>query len=274
MGAKVSRGGSGSRARLGTVIVAGVAAFALLGFGVAQVAAHMFSSHSSHSKSAQRRIAQFPSYDPARYTTRVDNPWFPLRPGTTYVYRGQETGESTTDRFTVTPRTKRIDGVRCRLIKDRLYQHGRLVETTRDYYTQDEDGNVWYFGEDTAELNKKGHVVSREGSWRTGRKGARAGIFMKAYPQVGHAFPQEHYKGHAEDNYQVLTLKAHVQVPYGSFGKNKLRRSVEVTKEWSPLEPTVREHKIYVWGIGQVKSKIVKGPREYSALVKVIRHKH
>ena len=83
----------------------------------------------------------------------------------------------------VTNRTKLIQGARCTVVDDRLYLHGRLEERTTDWYAQDEKGNVWYFGEDTAELDKHGRVTSTEGSWQAGVDGARAGIYMPAEPK-------------------------------------------------------------------------------------------
>jgi hypothetical protein len=211
-----------------------------------------------------------PYYDPAHFTTRIDNAWFPLKPGITYVYRGVETDGHTRDVFTVTRQTITIAGVECRVVHDEVFLDGVLQETTRDYYTQDVDGNVWYFGEDTAELDKNGHVTSREGTWRTGRDGAEAGIFMEANPQVGHTFQQEFLRGHAEDHLQMLSLTKEVQVPYGHFGRNPLRQSVLLTKEWTPLEPRIIDHKYYVRGIGEVRETTVKGPLETLSLVRIV----
>jgi hypothetical protein len=211
-----------------------------------------------------------PHYDPAHFTTRVDNAWFPLKPGITYVYRGVETDGHIRDVFTVTRRTITVAGVECRVVHDEVFLDGLLAETTDDYYTQDVDGNVWYFGEDTAELDAKGRVTSREGTWRTGRDGAEAGIFMEANPQVGHTFRQEFLRGHAEDQFTVLSLRRPVTVPYGHFGRNPMRQNVLLTKEWTPLEPGIVDHKYYVRGIGEVRETTVKGPLETLSLVRIV----
>ena len=102
---------------------------------------------------------------PAAFVSSVDNPWFPLVPGTTFVYRGVKDGEPTRDVVHVTSRVRVVDGVRCVAVTDRLYASGRLAERTTDWYAQDRNGTVWYFGEDTAELDRSGRVTSREGSW-------------------------------------------------------------------------------------------------------------
>jgi len=199
------------------------------------------------------------------WAPRVTNPWFPLRPGTTYVYTGMRDGHPSRELFTVTRSTKVIQGVRCTAVFDRLYLRGRLFERTTDWYAQDRRGAVWYFGERTAELDANGHVTSTEGSWQSGVDGAKAGIYMSAHPRVGQSFRQELYPGHADDRFAVVSLKASVSVPYVTSHQALL------TKEWTPLEPGVLDHKLYVRGIGTVKEETVKGGSERNVLV-AVRH--
>ena len=94
---------------------------------------------------------------------------------------------------------------------------------------------------------------------------------MEANPQVGDTFRQEFYRHHAEDHYQVLSLTAHITVPYGKFGGNPLKHNVELTREWSPLEPNVRDLKYYVRGIGEVMQTTARGPRETQRLVAILK---
>ncbi len=198
------------------------------------------------------------------YSARVTNEWFPLEPGTAYVYTGAKDGKAVRDVMTVTRRTTTIAGVPCVVVHDRLYlKDGRLAERTTDWYTQDKKGNVWYFGEDTAELDSSGKVASTEGSWKTGVDGAKPGIFMPAHPQVGQSGRQEFYKGHAEDHFRVVSLFATVLPP---STKNAL-----LTQEWTPLEPGVLDHKLYARGIGTVMERTVKGGDEHLELVSVRR---
>ncbi|HET6998821.1 MAG TPA: hypothetical protein VFI03_09540 [Solirubrobacterales bacterium] len=199
--------------------------------------------------------------DASGFVARVDNPWFPLRPGTTLRYRGVKDGQPSRELFTVTSRTKVIEGVRCTVISDLLYLGGHLGERTRDWYAQDKAGNVWYFGEATAELNPDGSVKSTEGSWQSGVDGARAGIYMPAHPRPGQTGVQELYAGHAEDHFRVLSLSADVQTPAVSSKRALL------TREWTPLEPRVVDHKLYVRGIGTVLEQTVKGGDERNELV-------
>ncbi len=198
---------------------------------------------------------------PAGFSARVDNPWYPLKPGSTYVYQGVKDGEPSREVMTVTHRTKVIDGASCVVIQDLLYLRGRLEERTIDWYTQDAKGNVWYFGEKTAELDAKGHVISTTGSWTAGVRGATPGIFMFAHPTPGRWARQEFYKGQAEDHFKVLSMRVSITVPYISTSRAML------TKEWTPLEPGVIDHKYYVRGIGTVLEQSARGPVERNELV-------
>jgi hypothetical protein len=186
------------------------------------------------------------------FTANVTNPWFPLRPGTTYVYTGVKDGQPSRDVMSVTHRTAVIDGARCVEVDDRLHLAGRLGERTTDWYTQDSRGNVWYYGEATAKLDARGHVTSTTGSWRAGVRGAKPGIFMPAYPRIAQSFQQEYLEGQAEDHFQVLGIAA---------------SRILLTKEWTPLEPGVVDHKLYVRGVGTVVEKTVRGGDEQLALV-------
>ncbi|MFN2617857.1 MAG: hypothetical protein ABR581_12165 [Thermoleophilaceae bacterium] len=204
--------------------------------------------------------------DPANFTSKVDNPWFPLKPGTTYVYVGRDDkGKPTRDVEKVTPRTKVIGGVRSVVVDDRVYTTGRLSERTLDYYAQDKQGRVWYLGEDTAELDSKGKVTTREGTWRTGVNHGRGGIFMPASPRPGESHRQEYLKDHAEDVFAVVRLNASIRTPYRSFSQTLL------TRETTRLEPGVVSVKYYAKGIGPVAERTLKGPKEKLDLISLKR---
>ena len=197
------------------------------------------------------------------FRAHVDNIWFPLRPGTVYRYRGVKDGRPSHETLTVTRRTTVIDGAPCVVVDDKLYVSGYLEERTTEWYSQDAKGNVWYFGENTAELDRSGRVTSTSGTWRAGRNGAKPGIYMFAHPRLGHGAQQEFYKGQAEDHFSVLSLHATVRVPWGHSSAALL------TKEWTPLEPGVVDHKFYVRGIGTVLEQTVKGGNERNELISV-----
>jgi hypothetical protein len=211
------------------------------------------------SLSATSATPPLPTAD--HFSAHVDNPWYPLLAGSTYVYRGVKDGEPSREVLTVTHQVKRIDGVPCVVIQDRLFLSGRLEERTTEWYSQDDTGTVWYFGEDTAELAKDGHVLNTSGTWRAGVDGARPGVYMFAHPRVGQAGQQEFYKRQAQDRFKVLSLRATVDVPFVSSKRALL------TQEWTPLEPGVLDHKLYVRGIGTVLEQAVKGANERAALI-------
>ena len=199
----------------------------------------------------------------SNFSARVDNPWFPLKPGTRYVYVGVKDGKPSRDIVTVSHRTKTIAGVPCVVVEDRLYLRGHLGERTTDWYSQDSRGNVWYFGETTAELDAHGHITSTAGTWMAGVDGARAGIYMPAHPRVGQMGRQEYYKGQAEDHFKVIGLFSSVTA---AGIKNAL-----LTQETTPLEPGTVDHKMYVRGIGTVLEQTQKGGDERNELVSVTR---
>jgi hypothetical protein len=205
-----------------------------------------------------------PLIEPANFSPNVTNRLFPLTPGKTLVYTGTKDGKKALDLVATTSRTRKIDGVTTRVVEDRLYLNNVLQERTSDYYAQDRCGNVWYFGEDTAELDGHGRVVSTEGSFHAGVDGAQPGVFMQAHPQVGRRFRQEWYQGHAEDVFRVISRSAPVTVPFGSF-RHALR-----TEETTALEPDVLDNKYYVKHIGEVAELAIKGPPEGLKLVEII----
>lgn len=200
---------------------------------------------------------------PSSFSAHVGNPWFPLLPGTRYVYTGVKDGKRARDVVLVTHATRTIDGVPCVAVDDRLTLGGHLEERTTDWYSQDAQGNVWYFGESTAELDAHGRVTSTEGSWLAGVDGAQPGVFMPAHPRVGQAGRQEYYKGHAEDHFKVIGLFNTVS-PRGPA--NTL-----LTEETTPLEPGTVDHKLYVRGIGTVLEQTERGGNERNELVSVTR---
>lgn len=238
-------------------LVALTASLTLVGVGVFACALAVGSTRDTLATAARP--------NPSDFTTNVNNPWYPLKPGTTYVYRGSKDGQPSRDVLTVTHLTKKIEGVPCVVVKDRLYLRGHLGERTTDWYTQDRKGNVWYFGEATAELNKQGHVTGTAGSWMAGVHGAKPGIYMFAHPKLGQSARQEYFKGQAEDHFQVVKLNASVKVPYGTSKRALL------TKEWTPLEPGVIDHKYYLRGVGTVLEQTVKGGTERAELISVTR---
>lgn len=186
-----------------------------------------------------------PAVDPSKFTSSIDNPLFPLKPGTVFVY--ETAGEDGKERVEVcvTHETKTILGVTCTVVRDTVTVGGKVTEDTHDWYAQDKSGNVWYFGEDS-KAYRDGKVVSTGGSWEAGVKGAKPGIIMKAKPAKGDKYYQEYAVGVAEDEAEVVSLSESAKVPYGSFS------DCLKTKEFTALEPGAVEYKFYASGVGLV----------------------
>jgi hypothetical protein len=204
-----------------------------------------------------------PAVDPSNFVTAIDNPYWPLKPGTTYHYKGVRGTTPQTDDETVTSQTKTIIGIPSVQVNDVVSEHGTPVERTRDYYAQDKWGNVWYMGEGTSELHH-GHFTKASDSWVGGSGGAQPGIIMPGHPARGQQYRQEYYPGHAMDQARILGAGGPITVPNGSY-----RRTL-MTDETAPtIDPGVHEHKLYVKGIGDVKEQTVTGNHEEIHLVSV-----
>jgi hypothetical protein len=206
-----------------------------------------------------------PTIDPANFVATIDNRYFPLLSGTGFHYRGvAENGKTPqTDDMVVIDKTKKILGVSCTVVRDTVSSRGKAIEHTFDWYAQDRQGNVWYMGEDTREL-QHGRFVKADDSWEAGVAGAEPGIIMPGDPQRGDAYRQEYYPHYALDQARVLGPGGSVTVPYGSYGDTLL------TVETAPkLDPGVAERKWYVAGVGDIKEHTVSGNHEEIVLVSI-----
>jgi hypothetical protein len=193
-----------------------------------------------------------PQLDPADFVARVDNPYFPLVPGTRWVYEGQDDDETERIEVEVLEETREIEGITATVVRDTVSVDGEVTEDTYDWYAQDEAGNVWYLGEDTHEY-EDGTPVNADGSWEYGTDGALPGIVMLADPSVGDAYRQEFFEGEAEDMGEVLQAGATVEIGLGTYD------DVVVTEDWNPLEPDVVEQKSYAPGVGVIREEKTAG---------------
>jgi len=202
--------------------------------------------------------------DPADFTTRIDNPYFPIRPGDRRVYRVIDSeGLRQRNLATVTHETKVIaNGIEARVVHTVVTERGKRTEDNRAWYSQDGEGNVWYLGEEAREF-ENGEVTTTKGSWEAGVDGAQPGVIMPAGPTVGLAYRQEYAKGIAEDRAKVFSLRERVEVPFQRF-----RRRVLLTKETSPLdERGFLDYKFYAKGVGLVLGVEVSGGSDREELV-------
>ena len=191
--------------------------------------------------------------DPANFVAEIDNPYWPMKPGSTWTYMETDAdGEEMQVEVTVTSDKKQILGISATVVHDVVSKDGEVLEDTFDWYAQDVDGNIWYMGEDTKEY-ENGELVTTEGSWEAGVDGALAGVLLPGSPEVGMAYRQEYYEGEAEDQGKVLGLDEHVEVPYGTFD------GCLQTEDTTPLEPDVLENKYYCKGVGPVLAVDVEG---------------
>ena len=202
--------------------------------------------------------------DPADFSTQIDNPYFPLVPGDKYIYRETDSeGAKQRVVVSVTNKTKLIaNGITGRVVHDRVTEHGKVVEDTFDWYTQDSDGNVWYLGEDTVEC-KKGKIKSHAGAFEAGVDGAQPGVIMPANPVPGLKYRQEYYAGKAEDKAEIVSVDEQAEVPFGHFPETLM------TKDLNPLEPKVSEFKFYAQGVGPVLAVAVSGGTDREELKRV-----
>jgi len=199
--------------------------------------------------------------DPSEFTTEIDNPYWPMKPGSQWIFREtDDQGDVSRVVVTVLDRTKTIaNGVEARIVHDQVTQGGQVVEDTHDWYAQDADGNLWYMGEDTTEYDNG--KKSKEGSWEAGVDGALPGMIMPADPEVGMTYREEYYKGHAEDAASIIGTDAFAKVPYGRFD-----HGVQ-TRNFSGIEPDVIEEKIYAKDVGVVLEITVSGGSDRDELL-------
>ena len=194
--------------------------------------------------------------DPAQYVSTIDNPWYPLKPGTVMIYQGSKDDRRADRQVEVTAKTKVVAGVTCLVVEDRVALGGNPAEKTIAYYAQDKAGNVWYFGEESQELDKKGNVTKSE-SWQTGVDGATPNLIMSAQPEIGDHF----FHPYTNANTEVLSLEALVEVPYGTYSA-----ALQI-KEWNPDETDILSHIFFEKGIGEVRDVDVQGHSEDLQLV-------
>lgn len=201
-----------------------------------------------------------PEIDPAAFVEGVDNPYFPLLPGTRWVYEGESDGEHERTEVEVTGETREVMGITAVVVRDTVYVDGEVTEDTYDWFAQDREGNVWYLGEDTHEY-EHGQAVSSAGAWEAGVDGALPGIVMPASPTTGHAYRQEYKAGEAEDMGEILEVGVRHSITLGTYA------DVVVTRDWTPLEPDVVEEKWYAAGIGLIYEANTAGASGGSELI-------
>jgi hypothetical protein len=203
--------------------------------------------------SAGRNEARYaPRIDAATFSATITNPYLPLHPGNRWIYEGRSDEGVERKVVEVTDEVRTVMGVPCVVVKDTVTLDGQLHEDTTDWFAQDAAGTVWNFGEATRKRGDDGQFTPA-GSWEAGVNGALPGVVMPADPRPGAPYRQEYLPGEAEDMARILAVDGSLRVPYGSYVQ------VVVTRDWSPLDPGVAEHKHYAPGIGLIREEAVEG---------------
>lgn len=250
-----------------TLSLASLAALALAALGAAACGSDDGNAETGGASAGESTLPQGSEpvkLDPAEFTTEIDNPYWPMKVGSRWVY-SETDSEGARQRVvvTVTDRTKQIaNGIEARVVRDVVtdLKSGDPVEVTDDWYAQDAEGNIWYLGEDTAEY-ENGKVVTRSGSFEAGVDGAQAGVILPAEPKPGMTYRQEYYAGEAEDEAEILSLDRQAEVPFGHF------KPALMTADTNPLEPKVLEFKFYARDVGPVLAVAVSGGSDREELL-------
>jgi hypothetical protein len=214
---------------------------------VGALLAVLISAHSVWSQSRVNRASREynPTINPNDFVPHISHKYFSLKPGMKFTYEKRTKKDVERAEVTVTSEMKSILGVTTTVVRKREWLNDQLIEDTRDWYAQDQEGNVWYFGE-AVDNYRNGKIEDHEGSWEAGVKGAKPGIIMLKDPKVGDTYHQEYYKGVAEDMGTVVAVGKRVAVPYGVF-----EDCVQV-KDTSPLDRSMLQHKYFCSGVGYV----------------------
>ncbi len=192
-----------------------------------------------------------PQIDPESFTSAIDNSWLPMPAGYTYVYEGETEEGLEHIEVTFSADTRMVMGVECRVVRDKVWVDGEFVEDTWDWYAQDSQGNIWYFGEDSYDFEDGAWVLS-SGSWEANVDGAQPGIYMHAVAEIGVDYRQEYYFNHAEDMARVLETNASATIGLGTY------TDCRITLDWNPLEEGSEETKTYAPGVGQIRETIME----------------
>lgn len=206
------------------------------------------------SSEAKAFTDQFP-VEEADLASTGRNRFMILEPGYFQIFEGKEEGKDVKIHISVLAETKKCGGVECRVLEDKVWEDGQLVEVARDYVAiSKKTSDVYYFGEDVDNY-KGGKVANHDGSWLHGEKGAKFGLLTPGTPLLGARFYQELAPDVGMDRIEIVSLSEVVETPAGKF------EHCMKTEETSPLEPGMTDYKLFAPGIGCVQeggAKLVK----------------
>ncbi|HEX3545230.1 MAG TPA: hypothetical protein VHU62_01455, partial [Mycobacterium sp.] len=204
-----------------------------------------------------------PTIEPSGFSTTITNPYFPLTPGTRMIYEADTSDGLQRTTTEVTHDIKNVMGVDTVVVHDTVSLDNKPIEDTVDWYAQDRDGNVWYFGEATKAF--KDGAIETAGSFEGGVNGALPGIIMPGHPQIGDQYREEYARGVAEDAAEVVSLTGSENTPLTGSAKHLL-----VIKDTNLLDPTgPAENKYYASGVGRILTVPVSGSPERDQAAKL-----
>lgn len=191
------------------------------------------------------------NFNPGNFSnsTLLNNKYISYQIGRKYVFEGETSDGLERNEIQRIDAIKVVIGINVAVIRDIVWVDGILEEDTRDWFAQDDDGNVWYMGEDVDNYNPDGSIRDHDGAWEAGVNGAIAGIIMLADPRSGISYQQEFAEGIAEDEAKVVAMGLTIQVPFNTYS------DCLKIKEWSDLEKGSIDYKFYAPGIGLIKEK-------------------
>jgi hypothetical protein len=190
--------------------------------------------------------------DSCRLSSNGVNDYFiPLRPGAYRLYKGEDDGASQTLLISVLARTKKVAGVECAVVQEMEWEDDEIVEISWNYFAICRKcGDVFYFGEDV-DIYEDGEVVSHDGAWLAGKRGAKPGLIMPGRPLNGARYYQEIAPNVALDRAEHLSDSVTVDTPAGRF------MNCLFVAETTPLEPGHVSFKHYARGIGLIQDGVL-----------------
>jgi hypothetical protein len=200
----------------------------------------------AHCETGQGPYTQWFRRSECTFSNTGSNPFLVLEPGYWLRLRGYEDGDWTRVDITVLDDTEWVAGVETRVVEEREWINGELVEVSRNFLAIcSPTNNVFYFGEDVDNY-EDGQIVDHDGSWRAGVAGAHSGLLMPGTLLLGSRYYQEVAPGVALDRACQTREGLRVWTPFGT-----LEGCIEIL-ETTPLEPDAQSIKMHCPGIGLV----------------------
>lgn len=153
--------------------------------------------------------------------------------------------------------------VMTRVVQEREWVDGELVEVSRNYFARCMETNgIYYFGEDV-DIYDAGNIT-HEGAWIAGELSEDGesfnlpGLIMPGEFLLGARYYQEIAPEVALDRAENIEMGLEIETPAGIFAN-----SVKIL-ETTPLEPNSRDIKIYGQGVGLIVDSAIERVNSFS----------